>query len=33
MNEFLTYIAIFQIATDLFDLIIGGSLIYGALKL
>ncbi|MBO5336501.1 MAG: hypothetical protein J6A94_05135 [Lachnospiraceae bacterium] len=32
MDEFLAYITIFQIATDLFDLFIGSSLIFGALK-
>lgn len=32
MYEFLEYLAIFQIATDIYDLLIGSALIYGALK-
>ena len=32
MYEFFEYLAIFQIATDIYDLLIGSALIYGALK-
>lgn len=32
MDEFLTYVAIFQIVSSVFDIVIGGSLIFGALK-
>lgn len=32
MGDFLTYITIFQIVSDLFDLLVGSSLIFGALK-
>lgn len=32
MDEFLTYIAVYQVITDLFDLTIGSGLIFGALK-
>lgn len=32
MYEFLEYIAIFQIFTDIFDLLIGSALVFGALK-
>lgn len=32
MDEFLAYIAIFQIVTDIYDLLIGSALVFGALK-
>ncbi len=32
MEEFITYVAIFQIVTDIYDLLIGSTLIFGALK-
>ena len=32
MYEFLKYVAIFQIFTDIYDLLIGSALVYGALK-
>lgn len=32
MREFLTYVTIFQIVTDIYDAIIGSALIFGALK-
>lgn len=32
MDEFLSYIVIFQLVTDIYDLIIGSALVYGALK-
>lgn len=32
MGEFLTYVAVFEIVSDIFDVVVGSSLIFGALK-
>ena len=32
MREFLAYIAIFEILTDIYDALIGSALVFGALK-
>lgn len=32
MYDFLTYVAVFQIVTDIYDVLVGSALVYGALK-
>lgn len=32
MFEFLSYITVFQVVSDIYDLLIGSALVYGALK-